>query len=90
MNNFKFQLSTMTMDISADWGDADDSGAGEYVAADDGYEADVEIPVKNPQDYASRRINQFGSVPETAKTSANAHPALCSLIIDLLIYYAKQ
>ncbi|XP_016837232.1 lysosomal-trafficking regulator isoform X2 [Nasonia vitripennis] len=83
-------LSTMTMDISTDWGEADDSSTGEYVTADDGYEADIEVPVKNSQDVLSKRINHFGRAPETIRGNANAHPALCSLTIDLLICFAKQ
>lgn len=80
----------MTMDISTDWGEADDSSTGEYVTADDGYEADIEVPVKNSQDVLSKRINHFAGAPETIRGNANAHPALCSLTIDLLICFAKQ
>jgi hypothetical protein len=80
----------MTMDVSTDWGEADDSSTGEYITADDGYEADIEVPVKNSQGVLSKRINQFSGASETAKGNANAHPALCSLTIDLLIYFSKQ
>ena len=79
----------MTMDISTDWGDADDSSNGEYVTADDGYEADIEIPVINSQDI-SKKVNQYNGSFEVARGNVNAHPALCSLTIDLLIYFAKQ
>lgn len=77
------------MDISTDWGEPEDSSAGEYVTADDGYEADVEVPAKNTQNLSSKKFNTFGGFSES-KGTINAHPDLCSLTIDLLIYFAKQ
>ncbi|XP_058802324.1 lysosomal-trafficking regulator isoform X2 [Phymastichus coffea] len=77
-----------TMDISTDWGEPDDSSAGEYITADDGYEADVEIPVKNLQDVSSKKFSPFNGMSDS-KGTVNAHPALCSLTIDLLIYFSK-
>lgn len=79
------------MDDTADfWGDVDESSVGEYITADDGYEADVEIFVKNQQDISLKRINQLGGMSDAIKGNINADPALCSLAIDLLIYFAKQ
>lgn len=78
------------MDTSADWADPDESSIGEYLTADDGYEADIEIFVKNSQDITSRRINQLDGISDAIRGNVNAHPALCSLTINLLIYFAKQ
>ncbi|XP_023246507.1 lysosomal-trafficking regulator [Copidosoma floridanum] len=84
------RLSTVTMDFSADWEKADDSSPGEYITADDGYEADVEVPIKTHPDVTLKRVNHLGSASELIRGNANAHPTLCSLAIDLLIYFAKQ
>ncbi|XP_074102061.1 lysosomal-trafficking regulator mauve isoform X2 [Cotesia typhae] len=70
----QLRLPTMISDCSSsvpDYG-ADESSAGEYVTADDGYEADIEIP--------SGHIT----------TNITAHPALCSLAVDLLIQFSEQ
>ncbi|KAJ8668849.1 hypothetical protein QAD02_000108 [Eretmocerus hayati] len=84
------RLSTMAMDISLEWGDAEDSSTGEYIPADDGYEADVEVPVSHSQDSSPRRKAHLITEPELQKGNANANPPLCALAIDLLIYFAKH
>jgi len=78
----------MTLEIPPDYG-ADDSSAGEYATADDGYEADTEVPGRNPNSSIFKRINPLGPVAE-ARGHANAHPALCSLAIDVLIHFSEQ
>lgn len=79
----------MTLDTLADCGVAEDSSTGEYVTADDGYEADVEVPGKNLHDNLPKRSYSLGPILEP-RGHANAHPALCSLAIDLLIYFSEQ
>lgn len=79
----------------------DESSAGEYVTADDGYEADNEVPSKSSRDEDNSQqnnlpkgLNSLGSTIEyrgghiTANTTA--HPALCSLAVDLLIQFGQQ
>lgn len=83
-----FQLPTMMLDAMPDCA-ADDSSTGEYVTADDGYEADVEVPGRSPRANAPKRSNPLGPVIET-RGLANAHPALCSLAVDLLIHFNEQ
>lgn len=78
----------MTLDAMPDCG-ADDSSTGEYVTADDGYEADVEIPGRSPRNNATKRRNSLGPVVEP-RGNANANPALCSLAVDLLIHFSEQ
>lgn len=78
----------MTVDTMPDCA-ADDSSTGEYVTADDGYEADVEIPMKNPHSNTVKRSNSFGPIVEP-RGHANAHPALCLLAVDLLIHFSEQ
>lgn len=81
----------MKKDDSTDcWGEAEESSVGEYNTADDGYEADVEVLVKNHQDLTPRRISQLAGISEITKGSVDADPALCSLAIDLLIYFSQQ
>ncbi|XP_076629359.1 lysosomal-trafficking regulator mauve isoform X2 [Colletes latitarsis] len=82
------RLPTMTLDTMPDCA-ADDSSTGEYVTADDGYEADVEVPGKSPRSNIVKRSNSLGPVVEP-RGHANAHPALCSLAIDLLIHFSEQ
>ena len=66
------------------------SSTGDYITADDGYEADVEIPGKNAHENQPKRsTTQPGPVIEP-RGHANAHPALCSLAVDLLIHFSKQ
>jgi len=67
----------------------EDSSTGEYITADDGYEADIEIPGKNANNTISKKNNPLGPVIEP-RSHANAHPALCSLAIDLLIHFSEQ
>lgn len=85
---FSYQLPSMTLDGMPDYA-ADDSSTGEYVTADDGYEADVEIPGRSPHSNIAKRSNSLGPVIEP-RGHANAHPALCSLAVDLLIHFTEQ
>lgn len=78
----------MALDTPPDCG-GDDSSTGDYVIADDGYEADVEIQGKNIQNNQTRKINSLGPIVEP-RGHANAHPALCSLAVDLLIHFSKE
>ena len=81
----------MALDFSADWGEIEESSTGEYITADDGYDADVEVPIGNHQNLSSKYVNQLGSLlTEVPRGSTNANPALCSLTIDLLIHFSKQ
>ncbi|XP_076673285.1 lysosomal-trafficking regulator mauve isoform X3 [Andrena cerasifolii] len=82
------RFPTMTLDAMPDCA-ADDSSTGEYVTADDGYEADVEVPGRSPHSNAVKRNNPLGPVVEP-RGHANAHPALCSLAVDLLIHFSGQ
>ncbi|XP_054002539.1 lysosomal-trafficking regulator isoform X2 [Hylaeus anthracinus] len=83
------RLPTMTLDAIPDCA-MDDSSTGEYVTADDGYEADVEVAGRTPRsDGVKRRSNSLGPVVEP-RGHANAHPALCSLAVDLLIHFTEQ
>ncbi|XP_024939057.1 lysosomal-trafficking regulator isoform X2 [Cephus cinctus] len=82
------RLSTMALDTFPDCG-GEDSSTGEYVTADDGYEADVEIPGRSPYSGIPKKVNPFGPVVEP-RGHANAHPALCSLAVDLLIHFGEQ
>lgn len=84
-------MSNIAMDDSADfWVEVDESSVGDMVTADDGYDADVEVFVKNQQGISSKRISQLAGTTEIIKGSINADPALCSLSIDLLIYFYHQ
>ena len=67
----------------------EESSPGEYITADDGYEADIEIPGKTSHENQAKRTHQPGPVIEP-RGHANAHPALCSLAVDLLIHFSKQ
>lgn len=78
----------MTLDSIPDCA-ADDSSTGEYVTADDGYEADVEVPAQNLHNNTVKRSNSLGPVIEP-RSHANAHPALCLLAVDLLIHFSEQ
>lgn len=73
------------------WVDGHESSVGEYITADDGYEADVEVPGNTPRREFFTRQNSLGPfiLPEP-KSHVNAHPALCSLAIDLLIHFLQQ
>ncbi|XP_020281501.1 lysosomal-trafficking regulator isoform X2 [Pseudomyrmex gracilis] len=82
------RLSTATLEVLSDYG-AEDSSGGEYVSADDGYEADTEVPAKSSSSSARKRSNPLGPVIEP-RGHAHAHPALCSLAIDLLIHFSEQ
>ncbi|XP_076239225.1 lysosomal-trafficking regulator mauve [Calliopsis andreniformis] len=82
------RLPTMTLDAMPDCG-ADDSSTGEYVTADDGYEADVEVQGRSPHNNTMKRSNSLGPVVEP-RSHANANPALCSLAVDLLIHFSEQ
>lgn len=70
-------------------GGGDDSSIGDNVTADDGYEADVEIQAKYSQNNQMRKSNSLGPIVEP-RGHANAHPALCSLAVDLLIHFSKE
>lgn len=79
----------MSLDILPDYG-AEDSSTGEYITADDGYEADIEVPGKNTNNSISKKTSSpLGPVIEP-RGHANVHPALCSLAIDLLIHFSEQ
>lgn len=78
----------MSLENSPDYS-AEDSSTGEYITADDGYEADVEVPEKSPNNSISKKSSPLGLVIEP-RGHANAHPALCSLAIDLLIHFSQQ
>lgn len=78
----------MTLDTLPDCG-GEDSSTGEYVTADDGYEADVEVQGRTPTSNTPKRTNPLGPVVEP-RGHANAHPALCSLAVDLLIHFSEQ
>ncbi|XP_011300955.1 lysosomal-trafficking regulator isoform X2 [Fopius arisanus] len=82
------RLPTMTLETLPDCG-GEDSSTGEYVTADDGYEADVEVQGRTPQNSLPRRSNSLGPIVEP-RGHANAHPALCSLAVDLLIHFSEQ
>ncbi|XP_014603828.1 PREDICTED: lysosomal-trafficking regulator isoform X1 [Polistes canadensis] len=82
------RLPTMNLDTLPDYG-GDDSSTGEYVTADDGYEADIEVPGKSSRSNVTKKSGSIGPVVEP-RGHANAHPALCSLAIDLLIHFSKQ
>ncbi|XP_033358417.1 lysosomal-trafficking regulator isoform X2 [Bombus vosnesenskii] len=82
------RLPIMTLDTIPDYA-ADDSSTGEYVTADDGYEADVEVPAQSLHSNSVKRSNSLGPVVEP-RGHANAHPALCLLAVDLLIHFSKQ
>lgn len=83
------QLPTMTLETLPDYG-ADDSSTGEYVTADDGYEADTEVPGRSLNSSTFKRNSPLGSSIAEPRGHANAHPALCSLAIDLLIHFSEQ
>ena len=80
----------MAMDLSSDWGDIDDNSNSEYnITADDGYDADIEVPIN--QNFSSKFISQHNSLlTEVPNENCNANPALCSLTIDLLIHFSSQ
>ncbi|XP_033229888.1 lysosomal-trafficking regulator isoform X2 [Belonocnema kinseyi] len=82
------RLPTLNLDAAPDCAGGG-SSTGDYVTADDGYEADVENPGKNAHENQPKRSNQAGPVIEP-RGHANAHPALCSLAVDLLIHFSKQ
>ncbi|XP_050573868.1 lysosomal-trafficking regulator isoform X4 [Bombus affinis] len=82
------RLPIMTLDTIPDCA-ADDSSTGEYVTADDGYEADVEVPAQSLHSNSVKRSNSLGPIIEP-RGHANAHPALCLLAVDLLIHFSKQ
>ncbi|XP_011866548.1 PREDICTED: lysosomal-trafficking regulator isoform X3 [Vollenhovia emeryi] len=83
------RLPTVSLETLPDYG-AEDSSTGEYVTADDGYEADIEVPGKNTNNNAPKKSSSpLGPVIEP-RGHANAHPALCSLAIDLLIHFSEQ
>ncbi|XP_039305256.1 lysosomal-trafficking regulator isoform X2 [Solenopsis invicta] len=83
------RLPIMSLETLPDYG-AEDSSTGEYVTADDGYEADIEVPGKNVNNSISKKSSSpLGPVIEP-RGHANAHPALCSLAIDLLIHFSEQ
>ncbi|XP_048261477.1 lysosomal-trafficking regulator isoform X2 [Bombus terrestris] len=82
------RLPIMTLDTIPDCA-ADDSSTGEYVTADDGYEADVEVPAQSLHSNSVKRSNSLGPIVEP-RGHANAHPALCLLAVDLLIHFSKQ
>lgn len=79
----------MSLETLPDYG-AEDSSTGEYVTADDGYEADIEVPGKSTSNSTSKKSSSpLGPVIEP-RGHANAHPALCSLAIDILIHFSEQ
>ncbi|XP_036146533.1 lysosomal-trafficking regulator isoform X4 [Monomorium pharaonis] len=82
------RLPTISLETLPDYG-AEDSSTGEYVTADDGYEADIEVPGKNTNSISKKNSSPLGPVTEP-RSHANAHPALCSLAIDLLIHFSEQ
>ncbi|CAK9830368.1 Lysosomal-trafficking regulator [Anthophora retusa] len=82
------RLPSMTLEPTPDCV-VDDSSTGEYVIADDGYEADVEVPGRSPHSNTVKRNNSLGPVVEP-RGNANGHPALCSLAVDLLIHFSEQ
>ncbi|CAL1677884.1 unnamed protein product [Lasius platythorax] len=82
------RLPTLSLENPPDYS-AEDSSTGEYVTADDGYEADVEVPEKSSNNNVSKKSSPLGLVVEP-RGHANAHPALCSLAIDLLIHFSEQ
>ncbi|EFN65741.1 Lysosomal-trafficking regulator [Camponotus floridanus] len=82
------RLPTLSLENPPDYS-AEDSSTGEYITADDGYEADVEVPEKSPNNSTSKKSSPLGLVIEP-RGHANAHPALCSLAIDLLIHFSQQ
>ncbi|XP_023288682.1 lysosomal-trafficking regulator isoform X2 [Orussus abietinus] len=82
------RLPTIFLETFPD-GYGEDTSTGEYVTADDGYEADVEVPGKCSRNDTPKRNNSLGPIVEP-RGHANAHPALCSLALDLLIHFSKQ
>ncbi|KAK0171372.1 hypothetical protein PV328_009113 [Microctonus aethiopoides] len=86
------RLPTMAPESPPDCGGGgggDDSSAGEYVTADDGYEADIETQGKSSGTSPPKQTNSFGPLIEPRR-HATAHPALCSLAVDLLIHFIEQ
>ncbi|KAL0119810.1 hypothetical protein PUN28_007922 [Cardiocondyla obscurior] len=81
------RLPSMSLETLPDYG-AEDSSTGEYVTADDGYEADIEVPGKN-NNISKKSSSPLGPVIEL-RGHASAHPALCSLAIDILIHFTAQ
>ncbi|XP_043270510.1 lysosomal-trafficking regulator isoform X2 [Venturia canescens] len=82
------RLPTMTLDTLPDCV-GEESSNGEYVTADDGYEADIEVQGRSPSNTTPKKPNPLGPVVEP-RGHANAHPALCSLAVDLLIHFSEQ
>lgn len=78
----------MTLETLPDYS-IEDSSTGEYLSVDDGYEADIEIPGRSSSNSIPKRNSTIGPIIEP-KGHANAHPALCSLAIDLLIHFSEQ
>ncbi|XP_057327101.1 lysosomal-trafficking regulator [Microplitis mediator] len=99
----QLRLPAMISDCSSsapDYG-GDESSAGEYVTADDGYEADNEVPSKSSRDEDNSQQNNLpkglNSLDSTVESrgghitaNTTAHPALCSLAVDLLIQFGQQ
>lgn len=85
---FLLQLPTLSLENPPEYS-AEDSSTGEYITVDDGYEADIEIPEKSPNNSISKKSSPLGLVVEP-RGHTNAHPALCSLAIDLLIHFSDQ
>lgn len=66
----------------------DDSSAGEYVTADDGYDADIEIQGRASSSIQRKKNNS--NIDSEPRGHVNAHPALCSLAVNLLIHFSEQ
>lgn len=79
----------MAPESPPDCGGGDDSSAGEYVTADDGYEADIETQGKSSGTSPPKQTNSLEPLIEPRR-HATVHPALCSLAVDLLIHFIEQ
>lgn len=69
--------------------ETDESSNGEYLTEDDGYEADIEMIVNNSHSDLYEMHNTSNFVFST-KEHIEIRPAMCSLALDLLIYFNKQ
>ena len=77
----------MTMDTLTEC--LPDESSAEYVTADDGYEADVEIHGRSSNNNQEKKTNTSNAINEE-RNHVNAHPALCSLAVNLLIHFSEQ
>lgn len=74
------------MDLATE---AECSSNQEYLTADDGYEADIEIQINNP--HGASKMNSRANIGAMVEESiGNNSLPMCNLTIDLLIHLSKQ